>query len=89
MKSELSGIFTTRDAEEWFALLHDKDCCVTPIRTLDEAFDSDLFREKHVGMRPMLSRTPALNEFAPAPQLGEHSIEVLKGLGVQGMSSNI
>lgn len=84
MKSKLSGIFTTRDAEEWFALLRDKDCYVTPIRTLDEAFDSGLFREKHVGIRPMLSRTPALNGSVPAPQLGEHSIEVLKSLGVQG-----
>ncbi len=83
MKSELSGIFATRDAEEWFALLRHKDCCVTPVRTLDEAFDSGIFRERQVGIRPLLSHTPAPNGLCPAPRLGEHSIEILKGLGVQ------
>ena len=83
MKSELSGIFATREAEEWFSLLRHKDCCVTPVRTFDEAFDSELFREKHVGIKPLLSHTPALNGWRSAPRLGEHSTVVFKNLGVR------
>jgi crotonobetainyl-CoA:carnitine CoA-transferase CaiB-like acyl-CoA transferase len=36
VKARLSGIFRARAAEEWFELLKDKDCCVTPVRTLAE-----------------------------------------------------
>jgi crotonobetainyl-CoA:carnitine CoA-transferase CaiB-like acyl-CoA transferase len=83
MKSELSGIFVTRDSEEWFALLRDKDCCVTPLRTLDEALGSGIFHEKHTGIKPSLSRTPANDGWNHAPRLGEHSLEILKKLDVQ------
>lgn len=83
MKSELSSIFATREAEEWFGLLRDKNCCLTPLRTLGEAFDSGLFHEKKTGMKPLLSHTPARDEWDPAPRLGEHSLEILKNSGLQ------
>lgn len=82
MKAELSRIFATREAEEWFELLRGKDCCVTPVRTVDEAFDSGVFREKRAGLRPLLGRTSASNIQTPAPGLGEHSKEILKNAGV-------
>jgi crotonobetainyl-CoA:carnitine CoA-transferase CaiB-like acyl-CoA transferase len=82
MKAEFSGIFATRDAEEWFEILRDRDCCAMPVRTIDEAFDSGVFREKRVGIRPLLSRTSASDMQGPAPRLGEHSIEVLQKSGI-------
>lgn len=83
MKAELSRIFATREAEEWFELFRDKDCCTMPVRTVDEAFDSGVFRERRVGLRPLLSRISASNIQTRAPGLGEHSVEVLKNAGVR------
>lgn len=82
MKAELSGVFAIRNAEEWFDLLRDKDCCAMPVRTMDEAFESGVFREKRVGIKPLLSRTFASDTQGPAPRLGEHSIEVLQKSGI-------
>jgi len=35
-KESLAAIFAMRPAEEWFELLRDSDCCVTPVRTVGE-----------------------------------------------------
>ena len=36
IKAWLGTRFATRGAEEWFALLGQRDCCVTPVLTVDE-----------------------------------------------------
>jgi crotonobetainyl-CoA:carnitine CoA-transferase CaiB-like acyl-CoA transferase len=36
MKQRLQSIFSGRDASEWFELLGDKECCVTPVRSIEE-----------------------------------------------------
>jgi crotonobetainyl-CoA:carnitine CoA-transferase CaiB-like acyl-CoA transferase len=36
LKSALAAIFRTKDAADWFALLRDADCCVTPVRSVGE-----------------------------------------------------
>ncbi|HVO98935.1 MAG TPA: CoA transferase [Bryobacteraceae bacterium] len=52
-------------AEEWFARLGAKDCCLTPVRPLQA-----------VAPRiPKLSGTPG-RELSPAPRLGEHNEEL-------------
>ena len=43
LKERLASAFATRTAKEWFALLHEHDCCVTPVRTLEEAVTDKRF----------------------------------------------
>jgi crotonobetainyl-CoA:carnitine CoA-transferase CaiB-like acyl-CoA transferase len=40
MKARLAGIFATRSAKEWFELLRDGDCCVTPVLSVSEVHAS-------------------------------------------------
>jgi alpha-methylacyl-CoA racemase len=71
LKSALTAIFVTRGAEDWFALLGDKDCCVTPVRNLATAIGTDK------PPAPWLSATPADWSLRSAPRLGEHTESVL------------
>jgi alpha-methylacyl-CoA racemase len=93
--AEVERIFMERTRAEWdeFAARH--DCCLEPVLDLDEALDSELVRAREMvveldqpgadgvrllGVPVKLSRTPG----APAgrgPALGEHTREVLAGLG--------
>lgn len=43
LKQRVGEIFATRDAGEWFKMLRDSDCCVTPVRNL-----SEVAREMHL-----------------------------------------
>ncbi len=58
----------TATAEEWFARIGDKDCCVTPVRHAAHGAAPQ--------PQPKLSETPGL-PLAPAPRLGEHNEELL------------
>ena len=69
LKSALRDIFAKRTAEEWFALLGNKDCCVTPVRTVAEA-------AREIRTTPILSATPARVD-GIAPELGQHTGEIL------------
>ncbi len=68
LRAELAAIFATRNAEEWFTLLGDKDCCLTPVRTIAEA--------KTAAVIPRLSDTPGAVG-GSAPDLGAHNQEIL------------
>ncbi len=63
VKARLREIFRARDAEVWFTMLRDSDCCVTPVRTIAEvaAEIGDLGRS---GAAP--------------PELGQHTDEILQ-----------
>jgi crotonobetainyl-CoA:carnitine CoA-transferase CaiB-like acyl-CoA transferase len=61
LKARLAEIFAARPAQEWFALLRDSDCCVTPVLTVDEVAAS----------------IPAPAQTGAAPKLGEHTAELL------------
>jgi crotonobetainyl-CoA:carnitine CoA-transferase CaiB-like acyl-CoA transferase len=45
---EMSKIFLTRTRDEWFAFLKDKDTCVAPVNSIEEALDDPQLR--HRGM---------------------------------------
>jgi len=68
LKAELARVFATRGAEDWFSLLGDKDCCLTPVRTIAEAQTASVI--------PRLSETPG-EAGGSAPALGAHNEEVL------------
>jgi crotonobetainyl-CoA:carnitine CoA-transferase CaiB-like acyl-CoA transferase len=93
--AEVEAIFRQRTREEWRAFASEHDCCLEPVLELDEALASELVREREMvveldqpGAGPVrqlgppvkLGRTPAELR-APGPVLGEHTDEVLAGLG--------
>jgi alpha-methylacyl-CoA racemase len=93
--AEVERIFLERTRDEWreFAARH--DCCLEPVLGLDEALDSALVRAREMvvevdqpgtngvrmlGVPVKLSRTPGAPA-GPGPALGQHTDEVLRGLG--------
>lgn len=93
--ARLSNVFRTRPRDEWFAYLRDREVCIGPSSTFEEAFaDPQLVHRKMVreaehpvegrvrelGPPIKLSETPAESRL-PAPRLGEHNGVVLRDLG--------
>ena len=66
----LTAKFAEATAEQWFERLGDKDCCLTPVRTLKQALP-DYPANPH----PVLSETPGRSGHR-APHLGEHNHEL-------------
>ncbi len=80
MKKKFAAIFATRSSDEWFQLLKDKDCCLTPVRTLAEAVTEGQIESDQPGAT--LSRTAGAIARTPAPLIGEHSFDILERCGV-------
>ena len=94
--AEVERIFLERTRDEWQAFASEHDCCLEPVLDLGEALDSELVgaREmvvsldqpgaaeppKLLGVPVKLSRTPGAPA-GPGPALGEHTHDVLTGLG--------
>lgn len=92
---EVQSVFLQRTREEWQAFAAEHDCCLEPVLELDEALESDLVRAREMvveleqpgagpvrqlGIPVKLVRTPGRVR-APGPALGEHTEEVLRGIG--------
>jgi alpha-methylacyl-CoA racemase len=93
--AEVERIFLERTRAEWDEFASRHDCCLEPVLDLDEALDSELTRAREMvveldqpgtdgvrllGVPVKLSRTPGAPA-GPGPALGEHTREVLAGLG--------
>jgi alpha-methylacyl-CoA racemase len=93
--AEVERIFLERTREEWARFADEHDCCLEPVLELDEALDSELVRAREMvvelaqpgtdgvkllGVPVKMSRTPGAPA-GPGPALGEHTDEVLAGLG--------
>ncbi|HEV3376812.1 MAG TPA: CoA transferase [Thermoleophilaceae bacterium] len=93
--AEVERIFLERTREEWARFADEHDCCLEPVLDLDEALDSELVRAREMvvelaqpgtdgvkllGVPVKMSRTPGAPA-GPGPALGEHTDEVLAGLG--------
>jgi len=92
---KLSEIFRTRTRSDWIEILTKEDIPVAPVYSLDETFqdphllyrdmvievqDPDAGSIKQVGIAAKFSATPgAISGVAPKP--GEHTLEILAGLG--------
>ncbi|MFN7919505.1 MAG: CaiB/BaiF CoA-transferase family protein [Bryobacteraceae bacterium] len=70
VKAALAARFAQKTAEEWFTLLGDKDCCLTPVRDLATAVIAS-------EPQPALRGTPG-EYSARVPALGEHTHAVLR-----------
>jgi crotonobetainyl-CoA:carnitine CoA-transferase CaiB-like acyl-CoA transferase len=92
---ELRRLFRSRTRAEWVELLHEADVCAGPVLTLDEVVrdpqlvQRGLFAEvehpklgsvRQVAFPVQMSGTPG-RVATPPPELGEHTDEVLHGLG--------
>lgn len=93
--AEVERIFAERTRDDWHAFAEEHDCCLEPVLDLGEALDSELVRAREMvvrvdqpgtdgvrllGVPVKLSRTPGAPA-GPGPGLGEHTDEVLAGLG--------
>jgi crotonobetainyl-CoA:carnitine CoA-transferase CaiB-like acyl-CoA transferase len=94
--AEVRAIFKSRARSEWVELMRDADCCCEPVLSMAEAFAHaqtaarEMVRSTtartavnflHLAAPYKLSETPPRTESA-APQLGEHTDELLEAIGV-------
>jgi len=80
LKAALATIFRQQSAEEWFNVLGHKDCCLTPVRTLEEALREDQ-RTRQARLMPHLNETPGEVDNGGMPATYEHSMRLLQRVG--------
>ncbi|HEY2631560.1 MAG TPA: CoA transferase [Solirubrobacteraceae bacterium] len=94
---QVCDVFRSRTRAEWTQFATEHDCCLEPVLDVDEAFASELVREREMvvtleqpgvegGVRQLgvpvkLDRTPGEHNRLPGPGLGEHTEEVLRAAG--------
>jgi crotonobetainyl-CoA:carnitine CoA-transferase CaiB-like acyl-CoA transferase len=90
--AEVAAVFASRTREEWAALARAGDFCTEPVQTLEEALSDvqvrrrGLVRLTHAGKEPGIELGNPLRRLEPAPpgpcpEHGEHTLELLRGLG--------
>jgi len=95
LKSEVKKVFLEHTKDEWIELLKDVDCCCEPVNSFGEMLSdpqvihrNTICEIKHptegnirqISFPGKFSDTPARIKLAP-PALGQHTEEILKGLG--------
>ena len=95
LNAMIAEIIRTKSTEAWVDILNDKGVPCGPIYTIDQVFDDPQVRHldltdtvkspelgemRFVGQPINMSRTPS-SLAAPPPACGEHSDEVLQGIG--------
>ncbi|MFN0162622.1 MAG: CaiB/BaiF CoA transferase family protein [Burkholderiales bacterium] len=92
VKAFLREWFGARTQEEALQWLSDIDVCYAPLRTLKQSIDDpntsergmvlkDADGNRHLGVPIKFRREPAVPRLV-APELGEHALEVLAGIGI-------
>ncbi|HKY66862.1 MAG TPA: CaiB/BaiF CoA-transferase family protein [Acidimicrobiales bacterium] len=90
MRARFAAAFATRTRDAWVAHFSGRDACVAPVNTTEETLaDPHLVARSTVvevddvpqpSPAPRFSGTPAAVD-RPAPEAGEHTDEILAGLG--------
>jgi len=97
LHDRVAELFCSRTLAEWTALFEGVDCCCEPVLNLDEVMADEQTRQRQMvvdmlhqtwgtyrqlGIAPKLSLTPGTIR-SHAPELGEHTVEILAGIGVE------
>ncbi len=94
MIERFAGIFATKTADEWMAIMSQDDICAAPVLEMENLvtnehnlargmvveLDSPVGKVKQIGVAPKLSDTPGQPR-TTAPLIGQHTDEILGGLG--------
>lgn len=86
--AEVAAIFRTRTLAEWLELARTMDACIEPVLDFGETLDDPHVRARGVVMeRGGLKQIGSVFTFAsvtptPAPQQGQHTRAVLRGIGM-------
>jgi len=83
LRAEVAGLFRTQPQAYWIDLFAARDCCCEPVLALDEAFAHPQAVQRGLLRAGRLASPVSGPEvrFAPAPQLGEHTAQILTELG--------
>lgn len=93
-KQRIAEIMRTKTADEWMAIMSQKDICAAPVLEMENVaadphnqargmvveVDSPIGKVKQVGIGPKLSDTPGAVR-GTSPLIGQHTDGVLAGLG--------
>ncbi len=96
MQAKWEAIFKTKTADEWMEIMSKYDICAAPVLEMENVVtnphnlargmvvevDSPVGKVKQIGVGPKLSDTPGRVR-GTAPLVGQHTDEVLKGLGYE------
>lgn len=95
LQSEIAQLFKQKNQAEWIELFATVDCCCEPVLNLMEVMDDPGMKARgmvvemvhaswgayrQLGIAPKFSLTPGAIR-SHAPELGEHTEEILKGVG--------
>jgi alpha-methylacyl-CoA racemase len=95
IRAEMTRIFGEHTRDEWFARLKDKEVCISPVLSVEEAVESEqvkvrnsiIAHEHPVAGPTRLQASPIRMRSVPvtvrmgAPAQGEHSVAILEELG--------
>jgi alpha-methylacyl-CoA racemase len=83
LRAEVAGLFGTQPQAYWVGLFENRDCCCEPVLTVNEAFAHPQAVQRNLLRQGRLATPLASSavEFTPAPQLGEHTAQILAELG--------
>ncbi len=86
----VSKIFRTRPLSDWSQIFENVDACVEPILSIEEAMTSSTrfqatSMQNEIGdsssLLPFRLPGSPLKEYSPAPELGQHNVQTLAGIG--------
>ena len=99
LNARIAAVTPSRTSAAWIATLNEAGVPCGPINTIDATFADEqvqalgiarpvahplLGAQRVVGQAINLARTPQPPSHGPTPELGEHTDEILRGLGLDG-----